>query len=65
LKEEISALEGAIDKKLISRRETLYQKKCKLFNNTLRDWQKRQTNKYSDRTLISQDNIRLGQVPDA
>ena len=49
LKEEISALEGATDKKSISRRETLYQKKHKLFNNALRDWQKSQTNKYSDR----------------
>jgi hypothetical protein len=49
LKEEISALEGATDKKSISRRETLYQKKRKLFNNALRDWQKRKTNKYSDR----------------
>ena len=48
LKEEISALESAIDKKSISSRETLYQKKYKLFNNALRDWQKRQTNKYSD-----------------
>jgi hypothetical protein len=43
------ALEGATDKKSISRRETLYQKKRKLFNNALRDWQKRQTNKTSDR----------------
>lgn len=33
LKEEISALEGATDKKSISRRETLCQKKLKLFNN--------------------------------
>jgi hypothetical protein len=65
LKEEVSALEGATDKKSISRREMLYQKIRKLFNNALRDWQKRQTNKYSDRTLIPQDDLRSGQVPDA
>jgi hypothetical protein len=49
LKEEIPALEGATDKKSISRQEKWYQKKRKRFNNALRDWQKRQTNKYSDR----------------
>jgi hypothetical protein len=49
LKEEISALEGATDKKSISHQEKWYQKKRKRFNNALRDWQKRQTNKYSDR----------------
>jgi hypothetical protein len=49
LKEEISALEGATHKKSISRQEKWYQKKRKRSNNALRDWQKRQTDKYSDR----------------
>ena len=37
LKEKISGLEGATDKESISCRETLYQKKRKLFNNALSD----------------------------
>lgn len=45
LKEELAALEGRTDKKSIGCRE-LYREKRKLFEKELRDWQKRQPNKY-------------------